>query len=372
MHPCPETGFVILGYKYLALTSVFRRLLFRAFCCSFQHPLRRKSHVRTRPIAIAPRGIAKSVRNCPAQRLLRSGSLTYDDASSRALWIPYMNSPGPIGRNNVNLCGNPRAGETMVFVHGFGTDQTAWSDVAAAFHAGYKIVLLDNASCGGSDQQAFERNSNRYVTLRGYAADVVEVGVALGLKDAILVGHSVGGMIATLASIERPDLYSKLVLLGASPRYLNDLEYHGGFTQDMIGAIHLQMYRNYYGWTQSFARQALGDSGKPHLVEYYARHLDSIPFTRAASTLITILESDHRKDLMHVSVPTLIVQSKDDFAIPLEVARYLRDHISGSRLSVIDASGHLPHVSAPDAVVAAIKDFLESAAPTSQAGKLDA
>lgn len=250
------------------------------------------------------------------------------------------------------------ATETMVFVHGFGTDQTAWSDVVAAFHDDYRIVLLDNAGCGGSDLQAFEQHQSRYVTLRGYAADVVEVGAELGLNDAILVGHSVGGMIATLACIERPAMFSRLVLLGASPRYLNDANYHGGFTEDMLGAIHMEMYRNYSGWTQSFAQESMGNPAKPHLEAYYAKHLDSIPFDRAASILITILRSDHRKDLINVSVPTLIIQSREDFAIPLGVAQYLHDHIAGSRLSIIDASGHLPHVSAPDEVVSTMKVFL--------------
>ncbi|WP_298399461.1 alpha/beta hydrolase [uncultured Azonexus sp.] len=268
-----------------------------------------------------------------------------------------MEQSASLRRNNVNVAGNPEAGKMLVFVHGFGTDQDVWSAVTPAFADSYRLVLLDNAGAGDSDVEAFERASARYLTLRGYAEDLVEVGQLLELRDATLVGHSVGGMISLLASLQNPAMFSRLVLIAASPRYLNDTGYHGGFTEDMLSGIHMAMYQNYQDWTKTYAMSAMAHPEKPELHEYFARHLSGIPFSRAAKILFTILKSDHRADLGKVSVPTLIIQSGEDIAVPHEVADYMHRHIPHSRLAHIDATGHLPHLSDPQAVIAAMREF---------------
>ncbi len=268
-----------------------------------------------------------------------------------------MSHLDPLRRNNVTVTGNLEAAKTLVFVHGFGTDQTAWADVAAAFKDDYRIVLLDNVGAGGSDDSAYETQAARYRSLKGYADDLIEVGTALGLQDAVVVGHSVGAMIALLACTKRRGMFTRLVMLAGSPRYLNDEGYPGGFTPEMIGEIHYQMCLNSGEWASSFARAAMSNPERPELHEYFAKNLAAIPFERAASTLITILRSDHRADVARVTVPTLIIQTREDFAVPLEVAEYLHQRIQGSQLAVIDASGHLPHVSAPAKVIAAMRDF---------------
>lgn len=268
-----------------------------------------------------------------------------------------MGKISPLVRNNVTQTGNPDAARTLVFVHGFGTDQTVWSEVLRAFQDDYRIVLLDNAGAGKSDESAYENDVGRYLTLRGYAEDLVDIGEALGLKEAILVGHSVGAMIGLLACNMTSRMFSKLVLLAASPRYLDDLGYHGGLTKEMVGDIHMAMFQNYHGWAETFAFSAMGNPDRPHLQQYLAKNLGSIPLDRAASTLITIFQSDYRANVEEVSIPTLIIQTSEDFAVPLDVARYLLDHIPDSKLSVINATGHLPHVSAPAEVIGAMRDF---------------
>ncbi len=119
----------------------------------------------------------------------------------------------PLRRNNVKVIGNQHAADTLVFVHGFGTDQTAWREVAAAFVTDHRVVLLDNVGAGASDAAAFAQH--RYLNLRRYATDLVEVCAALALERPILIGHSMGAMICALATLERPGLASKLVFIGA-------------------------------------------------------------------------------------------------------------------------------------------------------------
>lgn len=268
-----------------------------------------------------------------------------------------MTSPTPLQRNHVTQSGNPTARKTLVFVHGFGTDQTVWSEVSAAFQEHARIITLDLTGAGKSDPKAYETDKNRYVTLRGYADDLVEIGQSLGLRDAVLVGHSVGGMVGLLACNSQPKIFSQLVLIGASPRYLDDADYHGGLTQRTISDIHLQMTSNYYGWTAEFAPLTMNNPDRPELAAYFAAHLQTIPVAHAASVLITILTSDYREDVKKVAVPTLIIQSRNDATVPLPVAEYLHQQIPHSRLALIDSAGHLPHVSAPDKVITAMKNF---------------
>jgi len=262
----------------------------------------------------------------------------------------------PLARNHVTVTGNADAVRTMVFVHGLGTDQTAWRQVWPAFAADHRIVLLDNVGAGRSDPAAFVQT--RYLSLHGYVRDLTEVWAALDLHDAVVVGHSVGAMVAALASVAAPGRCGKLVMLNASPRYLDDRGYRGGFTRADLDATYSAVSRSLSAWADAFAPAVMGNPDRPHLARDFAAMLKQVPAGHALTILCSIFQSDHRADLARIVTPTLVVQSRDDVAVPAEVAEYLHAHIAGSKLVTIDASGHLPHVVAPDAVIAAVRDFI--------------
>ena len=111
----------------------------------------------------------------------------------------------------------------MVFAHGFGCDQNMWRFVEPAFCDRYCTLLFDHVGAGRSDLTAYDRT--KYAELKGYASDVVEIGRELRLKDAVFVGHSVSAMIGALASIDAPGMFTKLIMVGPSPRYIDDGEY---------------------------------------------------------------------------------------------------------------------------------------------------
>jgi len=262
----------------------------------------------------------------------------------------------PIKRNNVCVTGQPTAARTIVFVHGFGTDQSAWREVVAPLMADFRIVLLDNVGAGGSDPGAFAQH--QYLNLNRYAADLLEVCEALALRDVILVGHSVGGMICALAAIRRPELVSRVVLIGSSPRYLDDESYRGGFTMQDIDAIYDMVIENAKAWADAFAPKMMANPDRPGLTQKFAEALKSIPAERILTVLCSILQSDYRKEIGRLSTPSLIIQTKNDNVVPLEVAEYLRTKIHDSELKVIDAEGHLPHISAPARVLEAMLPFI--------------
>src|SRR5574343_356796 len=265
----------------------------------------------------------------------------------------------PLVRNNVTVSGNLQAGKTIVFVNGLGCDQHVWQQVTPAFAADYRLVLFDNVGAIASNQEYFSGRQYRYLNVNGYALDLLEICRALRLQgNTIVVGHSLGAMAALLASIQKPALFSNLVLIGASPRYSNADDYQGGFSNADIDATYAALQRDQIDWSRNFASVAMGTPDRPALAEAFAEALARIPHDMILTVLCSLLQMDHRSDLPKVSRPTLLIQSQEDNFVPRAVADYMQAHIPDCRLSLIDAVGHLPHVIAPDKVIAAMLSFI--------------
>lgn len=259
-----------------------------------------------------------------------------------------------IERHDVHVRG---AGErAIVFAHGFGCDQSMWRFVAPAFEQQFRTVLFNYVGAGGSDASAFDRV--KYASLKGYADDLVDVVRELKLEDAVFVGHSVSAMIGVLASLAAPGLFSKLVLVGPSPRYTDDGDYRGGFDEAQIAEMLAFLKENPLAWSQAMAPAIMGNADRPELGdELTASFCRSDPviaesFARATFT------SDNRADLPRVNAPTLILQCSDDIIAPEAVGRYVHAQIAGSAFVLLAATGHCPNLSAPAEVVAAIRAFV--------------
>lgn len=263
-----------------------------------------------------------------------------------------------IQRNNITVYGNEGATQTIVFGHGFGTDQTSFRQLVQFFGKDYRVILYDNVGGGKADAEAY--SPARYNTLNGYVTDLCDICEYLGLKDVIFVGHSVSGMVGVLASIRNPEYFSKLILLGASARYLNDdtAGYTGGFTQADLDGLYQAMSSNYYAWASGFSALVMNNPDRPQLAETFANTLSAIRPDIALAVARVIFESDHRADLAKVTRPVLIVQSSEDVAVPDAAAKYLQANIPGSQLIHINSKGHYPHMSAPGEVLNAILQFV--------------
>jgi sigma-B regulation protein RsbQ len=258
-------------------------------------------------------------------------------------------------RNNVRLGGRPD-GRPMVFAHGFGCDQNMWRHVAPAFEADYRTVLFDHVGAGGSDLQAYD--AERYGTLAGYADDVVELCQELSLQDAVFVGHSVSAMIGVLAAARAPEAIGALVMIGPSPRYIDDGDYRGGFGVEDIEELLTSMDSNFLGWSSAMAPAIMGNAERPELgEELTASFCRTDPEIAAAFARVTFM-SDNRADLASVNVPTLILQCSDDVIAPDAVGEYVHRRIPGSVLVRMAATGHCPNLSAPQETIDAIRAFL--------------
>jgi sigma-B regulation protein RsbQ len=247
----------------------------------------------------------------------------------------------------------------MVFAHGFGCDQSMWRFVAPAFADRYRIVAFDHVGFGASDLSAWNRT--RYASLHGYAQDLLEILGELALTDVIFVGHSVAAMIGVLAAGIQPDRFGHLVLVGPSPRYLDDPDagYVGGFSQADIEELLETLDSNYLGWSRQMAPVIVGNPDRPELgQELTNAFCRTDPDVASLFARVTFL-SDNRRDLAQVHTPTLILQCRDDPIAPEPVGEYVHQRIGGSTLVYLDATGHCPNLSAPEQTVQAIRDYLD-------------
>jgi sigma-B regulation protein RsbQ len=263
-----------------------------------------------------------------------------------------------LSRNNVRDFG--AGSQPMMFAHGFGCDQNMWRYVAPAFEDEYRIVLFDYVGAGRSDLSAYD--PERYGRLDGYADDVLDICHALDLRDVILVGHSVSSMVAVLAANREPDRFAHLILVGPSPRYINDPPaYVGGFERADIEGLLEMMDRNYIGWANFLAPAIMKNPDRPELGEELTESFCSTDPVIARRFAEATFFADNRADLPAVRVPTLILQCSDDMIAPVEVGEYTHRQVAGSTLHVLEATGHCPHMSHPEETIDAIRAYLRSA-----------
>jgi sigma-B regulation protein RsbQ len=258
-------------------------------------------------------------------------------------------------RNAVTLTGR-ETGQPMMFAHGYGCDQNMWRLVAPEFASTHRIVLFDHVGNGRSDLSAYDEE--RYSTLDGYATDVLEILHDNDLHDVVFVGHSVSAMIGLLAAAREPELFDRLVLVGPSPRYVDDGDYRGGFARTDLEEMLEALDSNYLGWSRAVAPAIMGHPERPELGRELANSFCATdPEIARRFARVTFL-SDNRADLARCRTPSLVLQCADDMIAPTVVGEYVHRHLPQSTYVAMKATGHCPNLSAPDETVAAIRSYL--------------
>jgi sigma-B regulation protein RsbQ len=278
-----------------------------------------------------------------------------DRARTRAPGRAIVGAVRASERNNVVEEGSPD-GRPMVFAHGFGCDQNMWRYVWPEFAGDHRVILFDHVGSGGSDASAFD--PRRYESLEGYADDVIDICHELDLDDVVFVGHSVSAMIGVLAARAEPDRFGKLVLIGPSPRYIDDGDYTGGFTREDIEGLLASLDSNYLGWSAAMAPVIMGNPDRPELGDELTNSFCRADPEIAKHFARVTFMSDNRADLAQVTTPTLVLQCSEDAIAPEAVGAYVDGQLPDSRIVQLAATGHCPNLSAPGETTAAIREFI--------------
>jgi sigma-B regulation protein RsbQ len=259
-----------------------------------------------------------------------------------------------VSRNHVHVSG--RGTQPMLFAHGFGCDQNMWRYVAPAFEHAYRVVLFDYVGSGRSDVQAYD--PDRYASLDGYAQDVLDVIHALDLRDIVFVGHSVSSIIGIIAANREPDRFARLILIGPSPRYIDDPPYVGGFARADLEGLLDMMDRNFIGWANFLAPIVAKNPDRPELTAELSESFCSTDPVIARRFAEATFFADNRTDLPHVRPPCLVMQCAEDTIAPTAVGEYVHRSLPRSTFRQMDATGHCPHMSHPDETIRIMKEYL--------------
>jgi 3-oxoadipate enol-lactonase len=248
---------------------------------------------------------------------------------------------------------NPSA-PAVVFIHGIGGSARIWEPQVASFAAaGFRPVALDLPGYGA--REPVER-----MDFAMLAGDVEKQIARLGLDRPILVGHSMGGMVAQTALRRGPKSYRAAVLSGTSPAFGDPTgEFQKKFIADRLGPLDA-------GRTMAELAPAMVDAISGAAPDPAGRRLaiETIAATSERSyraAVHCLVGFDERANLPRIVVPVLCLAAEHDRLAPAAMMERMAARIPGAKYVCLEGVGHLPNVEAPHAFDAAIFAFLRAA-----------
>lgn len=261
-----------------------------------------------------------------------------------------------VKRNNVKILGSGQ--KTLMLAHGFGCDQNMWRFMLPALTSQYKVVLFDYVGSGKSDLSQYDKA--RYSSLEGYAQDILDICDALDLRDVILVGHSVSSMIGLIASIKKPEAFSRLIMVCPSPCFLNfKPDYIGGFEKTDLEELLGLMDKNYIGWATYLAPLVMGSNHSEKLIgELSGSFCSTDPIIAKIFAQATFF-SDYRHLLKDAQHPVLLFQSSQDALASTDIGVFMAEQLPKAELQIIEAEGHCIHMTEPDTICSRLKTYID-------------
>ncbi|KAL7587137.1 strigolactone esterase D14 [Lactuca sativa] len=246
---------------------------------------------------------------------------------------------------NARIIGSGK--ETLVLAHGYGGDQSVWDKVLPGLTQTYQVVVFDWSFSGAIKDPNTLFDPAKYCCYDAFSDDLTALLEELNLDSTVFVGHSMSGMIGCIASIKKPHLFKRLILIGSSPRYVNSESYEGGFDIKDIEQLFSSIESNYDGWASIFPSLVI-DKNDSESVSSFEQCLKRMKPDIGLTTAKTVFLSDHCDILEKVVIPCTIVQTTNDIVVPLSVVEYMKKMIMGeSTVEMIDTVGHFPQLTAP-------------------------
>jgi len=256
-----------------------------------------------------------------------------------------------ISANNITLYvqreGLP-TGTTLVFINSLGSDYRIWDEVVPALASDFDIVRYDLRGHGLSDCP------DAPYSIADHCDDLSSLLIALDIDSCVLIGISVGGMIAMDFTAKHPDRVEGLVVcdtftkIGTAEMWnqrINTLRENG--MAHLADAILARWFAPSYQATNSIAYRG------------YYNMLTRMPVTGYTGTCEAIRDADLTEATKNVTQSTLILCGAEDQSTPPDLVRGLTNIIPNSQYQEIEGAGHLPCVENPSATSHAIQTFLK-------------
>jgi pimeloyl-ACP methyl ester carboxylesterase len=253
----------------------------------------------------------------------------------------------------------------LLLLHGFASSTYSWREVMAPLAEDARVVAFDRPAFGLTERPMpgdFPNGVNPY-TADAQADLTIGLMDELGIEQAVLVGNSAGGTIATYAALRHPERVKALVLVdpaiysgGGSPSWVRPL-----LTTPQARRIGPVLVRNIRDWGYQFGQSAWHDPSRftDEIWAEYSKPLRAENWDRALWELTQAsrpLNLDQR--LAELGVPVLVITGDDDRIVPTEQSIRLAGEIPGAELAVLPNCGHVPQEECPAAFLAAAESFL--------------
>jgi 3-oxoadipate enol-lactonase len=239
----------------------------------------------------------------------------------------------------------------VVFLHGIGGAARAWEPQVASFAAaGLRPVALDLPGYGA--RPAVDR-----MDFEDLAADLEATVARLALDRPILVGHSMGGMIAQTALRRKPDAYRAAVLVGTSPAFGNPQgDFQKKFVADRLDP--LDAGRTMPELAAPIVDNMMGPTPDPAGRTKAIEIMGAMPAATYRAAVHCLVAFDERSNLPNIRVPVLCVVGEHDRNAPAPMMERMAGKIPGARYLMLPGLGHLPNLENAAAFDKAVLDFL--------------
>jgi pimeloyl-ACP methyl ester carboxylesterase len=262
------------------------------------------------------------------------------------------------------LAGDDNGGRTFVLVHGWTNDRRIWAPVARLLvERGHRVVLYDQRGHGAS------RAGDDGMTIEALGDDMAAVLEHLDVRDAVVAGHSMGGMAAQALAIEHPDVVADRVaavaLVSTASSDVGAVGPAKIFAPRVLGSTLATRFVSNPRIGPFIVRGTMGRTATlSNLRAMQDTFAETEPSARAAFYL-AMEAMDFSEGLSDVNVPVLVVSGTRDGLIPHKNTRRLGDIIDGARFEAVRGAGHMVPLERPDTLADLLED-LASTSPTRQ------
>lgn len=245
------------------------------------------------------------------------------------------------------------SGAPLLLIGGLGSDSASWLGVVRDFSSHFKTIIFDNRGCGRSDLGISE------CTIQKMAEDTVGLLDFLKIKQAHILGHSMGGYIAQELAINYPDRVSKLILESTAPvsSKRNNLLFEDIYSQLKKEGHSESWFKVWASWL--FSPKLNADKS---FIDTFIKTSVKYPYFQKAdglkSQLDAIVSFDARERIGNIKAKTLILEGKDDILITPEEAKILAKNIPGSIFQLLDSVAHCIHIENPKLFTDIVLKFL--------------
>jgi len=234
---------------------------------------------------------------------------------------------------------NMGKGPTILFLHGWGLNSQVWIDIASNVKTHYSVKLIDLPGHGKSTYKAGD-----------FELTTLSDQIASNLQDgSILVGWSLGGVVAHNIAIRHPKKVSKLVMVSSNAQFVSDENWRYGIKSAILELFANDLFGDFKNTLNKFLMlQCRGDENMKQTVKQLKQRLFSSgePDVNALRAGLAILrETSMVEKLKQISCPTLLIYGQLDALVPVGAANVMHREIQNSHLSIFEKSAHAPFIS---------------------------